>query len=593
MFPGGEQGGGPHGPARAQPAARAPGCSAEVTAPAAIAAGLRWEGTLERESALRLCYLAAAAQATGLLQLASDRGRFALYLRRGAVEHASSTAPEDDLGRYLVARGVVNAEAVADAGRVKDSLGGDLVAALAHLRLLDPATSFRTLQEHGAQVVARALAVRDGAARWDPAAPAPGSAFPLGSRWGLLCDAARRLDGLAVRGLLGERLRRIASRGRGRIDANELKLTAVEARVAALFDGRRSPGQVAAAYPADAEVILRVALLLGETELLEFGEVVQAPPPSASAAPAKVASRPTADPAASEQAPRTRSAIPPEPRVPPAGPVPPIPSIPAVPPVPRASPTPAAPPVPPIRGPAPRPTSPRAPAPPSAAPSPPAVDLLGLRAFHGKLGTADHFETLGVAREAAPAQLKAAYFGLARRYHPDAGPATESGEVKALRADIFARIGEAWGVLSDDGRRVAYLKELSAGGKPEVDVSGIFRSEELFQRATVLVRTRQYERALAHLEEAIQLNDEPEFAVWKAWAEFLAAPEPARQHAQSAAAIEAALKKVPRCLAGYLFLGQMAKMAGQLDLAERHLRRGLALEPEHAELARELKFLRK
>jgi len=57
--------------------------------------------------------------------------------------------------------------------------------------------------------------------------------------------------------------------------------------------------------------------------------------------------------------------------------------------------------------------------------------------------------------------------------------------------------------------------------------------------------------------------------------------------------METALKKVPRCMAAYLFLGQMAKVAGDLALAEKHLKRGLALDPEHADLARELKYLRK
>ena len=628
MTTGDETGEGAPRPAQAPPASRAPGAPepprssrglmAEVTAPAAIAAGLPWEGTLERESALRLCYLAAAAQASGLLELFAERGRYALHLRRGAVEHASSSAPEDDLGRFLVARGLVTAEAVADAERVKGALGGDLVAALAHLRLLDPATSFRTLQEHGAQVVGRALAVRDGAARWDPTAASPPSAFPLGSRWGLLCDAARRLDGLAVRGLLGERGRRLASRTRGRIDAAELKLTALEARAAGLFDGRRSPAQLGAALPGEAEVILRVALLLGETELLAFGELQapeaaagqpQAPSPSTSTSTSTSTSAPTpvrtsgavAAPAPASGQP-AHPTTPPGPREPAAGSAAPRPPLAPRPPagaVPAASAAPATRPpgAPAARTPAARIPTPAVPgtrvaaAPPVArAPAVPRPDLAALRAFHERLGTADHFAALGVSREAPLSQVKAAYFAAARLYHPDAGATSEPAEARSLRAEIFSQLGEAWGVLGDEAKRAAYVQQL-AGAKAEVDVSGIFRSEELFQRATVLVRTRQYERALAVLDEALQLNDEPEFRVWRAWAGYLSQGEPAR--VQSAAEIEAALKKVPRCMSGYLFLGQMAKVAGELDLAERHLRRGLALEPEHAELARELKFLRR
>jgi hypothetical protein len=37
----------------------------------------------------------------------------------------------------------------------------------------------------------------------------------------------------------------------------------------------------------------------------------------------------------------------------------------------------------------------------------------------------------------------------------------------------------------------------------------------------------------------------------------------------------------------------MAKLAGNLTLAEKQLKRGLAVAPEHADLQRELRFLRK
>jgi lipopolysaccharide biosynthesis regulator YciM len=92
----------------------------------------------------------------------------------------------------------------------------------------------------------------------------------------------------------------------------------------------------------------------------------------------------------------------------------------------------------------------------------------------------------------------------------------------------------------------------------------------------------------------MELNpDEAEFAMWKAWCEFLLAPEKRKQLGASTAAIEAALSRNRRCAQGYLFLGQMAKLTGDLALAERQLRRGLGVAPDHQELQRELKYLRK
>lgn len=197
-------------------------------------------------------------------------------------------------------------------------------------------------------------------------------------------------------------------------------------------------------------------------------------------------------------------------------------------------------------------------------------------------------------RDAPAATLKAAYFQLAKSYHPDAGPRGEPEEAKALRADIFARFGEAWGVLGDEAKRAAYVAALATGGAPELDVSAIFKAEEEFQKAVVYVRTRQYDRALEALASAEKLNrDEPEFGVWKAWVAFLLSTDRKAQQAAAAAVMEEALRKVPRCMAAYLFLGQMAKLNGDPAAAERHFKRGLAHDPDHAELSRELRHARR
>jgi len=560
MIGGQGDGGGPPKLDRVTPAAPGArrGLSApEVTAAAAIAADLPYQGPLAEDGPLRLCYLAAAAQASGRLDIEAERARFALHFKRGAVERAASDAPEDDLGRFLVARGAVSQEAVADAERVRGDLGGDILAALTSLRLLNPAESFRVLQEHGIDVLTRVLGVDKGSCRWTPGAPLPPSSFPLGSRWGVLCGAARRLDGLAVRKLLGDRMQRVASRAGGRVQLSELKLTAHEARAAALFDGRSSPGQLAAARPLEADTLLRTALLLGETELLAFGAALS---DSASAPPAAPTPAATQPPRPVSPAPRAATS--------PAGST--------------AKPTVAGGPAQESKG-SPRPPKPVVP-----------QDAGALKALYEKLRGADHFAVLGVKQDATTQQIKIAYFQLARSYHPDAGPPGELEEVKKLRADVFARLGEAWSVLGEDAKRAEYLRELASGGAAEVDVSAIFKAEELFQKATVLVKTRQYDKALEALAEAGKLNaQEPEFDVWSAWVQFLLAQDRKRQQQDSAAVIEAALKKVPRCMPGYLFLAQMAKLSGNLDLAERHIKRGLALDPQHAELARELKYLKK
>jgi len=211
-----------------------------------------------------------------------------------------------------------------------------------------------------------------------------------------------------------------------------------------------------------------------------------------------------------------------------------------------------------------------------------------------KLANANHFEALGVKQDAPAAQVKVAYFQLAKSYHPDAVPPSAEPEVKRLAAEIFTRVSEAWSVLGEEASRAKYLDELMGGGAANVDVMNILQAENVFQVGTVLVKGRKYDEAIAKFDEAMKLNpEEAEFGMWKAWCQFLVADDRKRQGSASASTIDAGLKKNPRCAQGYLFLGQIAKLLGDPSAAEKHLRRGLAVAPDHAELQRELKYVRK
>lgn len=71
----------------------------------------------------------------------------------------------------------------------------------------------------------------------------------------------------------------------------------------------------------------------------------------------------------------------------------------------------------------------------------------------------NHYETLGVARDATPEQLKDAYRALALKFHPDKNPGNAEAEQR------FKELAAAYEVLSNLDKRREYDALLASGGR--------------------------------------------------------------------------------------------------------------------------------
>ena len=70
--------------------------------------------------------------------------------------------------------------------------------------------------------------------------------------------------------------------------------------------------------------------------------------------------------------------------------------------------------------------------------------------------SADFYDVLGVTRQATTAEVKAAYYHLAKKYHPDRYHQRDSGDLRIKLEAVFALITRAYDTLSQPAVRASY-----------------------------------------------------------------------------------------------------------------------------------------
>jgi tetratricopeptide (TPR) repeat protein len=201
---------------------------------------------------------------------------------------------------------------------------------------------------------------------------------------------------------------------------------------------------------------------------------------------------------------------------------------------------------------------------------------------------------LDVARDATRDEVEAAFFALAKRWHPDRLP-PELAPVREACSRVFARMSEAHVTLTDDQRRANYMRLLADGsGSPEMQatVAKVVEAATAFQKADVCFRRNDLVQAETFCRKA--LADDPTQPDYLAMFAWLAALKPENQEPaktrESIQMLDRAIDMSDKCERAYFWRGMLLKRSGKNDLAFKDFRRAVELNPRNIDAAREVRL---
>ncbi len=228
--------------------------------------------------------------------------------------------------------------------------------------------------------------------------------------------------------------------------------------------------------------------------------------------------------------------------------------------------------------------------------SAPRVESPELAAFKTEIrekaahGSADYYELLGVAPEAAASVIQASFFQLAKKWHPDRlGP--DLADVRDLATKVFARMSEAHQILSDATRRKEYdelRKEGGGGAEEQEQVQRVLRAATSYQKAEVLMRRNNAVAALEEVRKAVEMDpSQADYIALLAWVE---ATQLNANLEEILARIEKAQRLEPNNTRIRWYRGSILKRMGKNGKAIGDFRFIVENDPRHVDAQREIRL---
>ncbi len=200
-----------------------------------------------------------------------------------------------------------------------------------------------------------------------------------------------------------------------------------------------------------------------------------------------------------------------------------------------------------------------------------------IRALYESLADRDDYELLGLSRDASAGDVKRAYLGAAKRFHPDGLARLGLEELRPQAQELFARIARAHETLSDPAQRRDY-DEGFAGDGAHGEAQRAVQAEALYRKAEIMMRAGNWSGACEFLRPAVQLWPEEcayQSALgWTLYKKLPSDPSTARTHLESAVALDA------QDAVAHFRLGLVLRALGETAAADRELQRAKQLDPK-------------
>jgi tetratricopeptide (TPR) repeat protein len=222
----------------------------------------------------------------------------------------------------------------------------------------------------------------------------------------------------------------------------------------------------------------------------------------------------------------------------------------------------------------------------------PEVEEADLAAY-ANLDSMTHYQVLGIDPGCNDAAVKAAYFRLAKLYHPDRFFGRNAEQMEEARR-VFEAQSRAYNVLKDPASRHDYDRSFDTKRQGKVQAEAPKEAEEVargrlnYQQALQALEVKNYQAAVDALKRAIDANPK-DARYWGALADVQS--RFARWKSESLASIERALELQPDHVE-FLFLhAQLLYRQNDLEGAHRSLRRAALADrdnPKYRELLAEI-----